>query len=356
MSQEHAGMASGRTAAPQVFAALWRRFAAFVIDTAILAVLGGITGWLMYEPMSALGTLGRGFGLCVALLYFGIMDSWFCDGRTLGKACLGIRVAGRDGLPLSMPRAFARTATWSIPWYLGDALAAMFPGMPFLVMQLTNVFTMVMIAMLYLFAFNRRTRQSLHDLVTGAFVLRAEVDTASWQPRPVWRWHAVLLGAAVLVPFASLTMLASTPTAADVQRMRTSMGTVVSMREVQALEWKIMTTWTAGKDTRTELIVTSRLHSDRHMDATFAGRVFGRIVGDLCPDAPYDHVRIVLVRGFDLGIVSWKKQQYFLYPVVAHARTGPHCEGDRGATVVHAESTLDTLPDLGSTPDRLQAP
>lgn len=356
MSSEHAGAESGRASAPQVFAARWRRFAAFVIDTSILAVFGAITGWLMYEPMSALGTLGRGFGLCVALLYFGIMDSWFCDGRTLGKACLGIRVAGRDGLPLSMPRAFARTATWSIPWYLGDALAAMFPGMPFLVMQLTNVFTAAMVATLYLFAFNRRTRQSLHDLVTGAFVLRAEADTTSWQPRPVWRWHAVLLGAVVSVLFASLTMLVRTPTAADAQRLQTSLGAIVSMREVQALEWRIMTTWATGQDTRTELILTSRVHSDRHMDAAFAGRVFARIIEDLCPGAPYDHVRIVLVRGFDLGIVSWKRQQYFLYPVVAHARMRSHCEGDRGETVVHAESTLDASPHLGSTPGRLQAP
>ena len=41
-------------------------------------------------------------------------------------------------------------------------------------------------ALAYLYAFNRRTRQTLHDLVTGTYVLEAggpaEIDERIWRP------------------------------------------------------------------------------------------------------------------------------------------------------------------------------
>lgn len=57
-------------------------------------------------------------------------------------------------------------------------------------------------SIIYLFLFNRRTRQSLHDLIAGSFVLKSDAPEGPVTVK-IWRGHYVvvailLMGAAVL--------------------------------------------------------------------------------------------------------------------------------------------------------------
>jgi hypothetical protein len=62
----------------------------------------------------------------------------------------------------------------------------------------------------YLYVFNRKTRQSLHDLVVGTFVVRGE-GSGQFTAGTIWRPHLVIVGFLFLVviglSFASASLL-----------------------------------------------------------------------------------------------------------------------------------------------------
>jgi uncharacterized RDD family membrane protein YckC len=112
----------------------FRRFAAYVIDLGILALMVGVL------LLSALFLLALSAGspavMGAALVAFFVL-SWgygaFCEGifngRTVGKACLGIRVVSDRGVPISGAQAVMRNLVGSIdglfPFFFQIGLASM---------------------------------------------------------------------------------------------------------------------------------------------------------------------------------------------------------------------------------------
>lgn len=83
---------------------LRRRTAARALDFVLLGALGAAWGY----PF-AYGFVWLGVHALVVYLYFAIGDAFF--GRTLGKAALGLRVAGAGGAPrATLGQALAREA------------------------------------------------------------------------------------------------------------------------------------------------------------------------------------------------------------------------------------------------------
>jgi uncharacterized RDD family membrane protein YckC len=72
-------------APPRVIAGFWRRLLAFLVDAAVLGLIGYLLGTLFYSPFAALGEWGRLVGFLVALLYFTLFNSEVGRGHTLGQ-------------------------------------------------------------------------------------------------------------------------------------------------------------------------------------------------------------------------------------------------------------------------------
>lgn len=89
------------------FASLGRRGVAIIIDTVVIAVVGGLLGVGVFgfgtgatDPTNVLTTA---FGL----LYFILLEGYL-DGQTLGKKLLGIKVVREDGGELELRGAVIR--------------------------------------------------------------------------------------------------------------------------------------------------------------------------------------------------------------------------------------------------------
>ncbi|UCH35603.1 MAG: RDD family protein [Armatimonadota bacterium] len=95
-------------------AAPWRRFAASVLDTAVLLLWSAFIFLVAVAlaPESAAGLPLPFIGMASAVLYLTI--GWAIWGMTLGKWALGIRVVTADGSRLSWGRAAARTAAFLV--------------------------------------------------------------------------------------------------------------------------------------------------------------------------------------------------------------------------------------------------
>jgi len=176
-------------------AGFWRRAGAFVLDSLIMAAVGAAVGMVLFDALAGLGSYGSLLGFAVSLIYHGLLNSALCGGQTLGKRLLGIKVVGRDGEILSSGRSLLRTAVLLGPYYINPSELTSAAFDTAFNTLLSEVFFGLLLVTAYLIVFNRGTRQSLHDLVVGSFVVPADSVGSILVPR-VWRWHWV---AAVLL-------------------------------------------------------------------------------------------------------------------------------------------------------------
>jgi len=107
-----------------------------------------------------------------------------------------------------------------------------------------------------LLMFNRRTRQSTHDLAVGAFVVRAGSGKLRLPQTSIWRGHAAFIAAAVIV-FAGIALVSRQLV------FKTELGPLVSALEklqelpsIQGASIALMTSY-AGNETRKYLSINA---------------------------------------------------------------------------------------------------
>ena len=167
-------------------AGFWRRIGAFALDGAALGALGLGLGALWFDRLAALGGGGRFFGAAIALVYLSLLNSRIGHGQTLGKRLLKIRVVDSNGKAVSLPRSLLRGFVLLLPFTLnGTNVPGTDAGSPMLVVL--GLCTLgVGGALVYLYFFNRRTRQSLHDFAARTFVVNTpshgEIEAHVWKP------------------------------------------------------------------------------------------------------------------------------------------------------------------------------
>jgi len=154
----------------------WRRVLAFFIDNIILLALGSLLGLLFFEQLSQLGSMGRLLGFLIATSYFGVLDSKLMNGQSFGKRILKIRVVNKDGVLIDLKTSFLRA---SLPSILICSNGASFNNPELLGRFIVFLVSALAIGMIYFYIFNTRTRQSLHDIMCGTYVYRADATGMS---------------------------------------------------------------------------------------------------------------------------------------------------------------------------------
>jgi len=173
--------------APKWISGFWRRIVALCLDTLILGVAGLVLGLVLESTFVQMGAWGRLVGFAIALIYFGIMNSSIAGGQTIGKMALKLRVVNANGRPISIGKSLFRYFILATPFFLNGAqfpneLMTSFFMYPLSLIIFGGIFSIV-----YLYVFNRTTRQSLHDLLAGTFVVNANVE--KHVAGTVWRVH-----------------------------------------------------------------------------------------------------------------------------------------------------------------------
>jgi uncharacterized RDD family membrane protein YckC len=160
-----------------VLADAGERATAFLLDAAI--IVGSLIAASIIILLLALaiqGTAMEVLGILWLFVFFGLRNVYFIafelrpGAATPGKRALGLRVASRDGGPLTADAIFARNAIREIEVYL---------PLTFLVTQRTGVDGWIVLAGLTwsgifaLFPLFNRDRLRAGDLVAGTWVVRA---------------------------------------------------------------------------------------------------------------------------------------------------------------------------------------
>ncbi|GAO03083.1 RDD family protein [Anaeromyxobacter sp. PSR-1] len=295
------------------FAGLWRRLAAWLVDTLVLAAIGFPLGLLLGERFAPIGTPARLLGLLVAVPYLGILGSEIGNGQTLGKRLLRLRVVDADGRCLPASRAFVRALLISLPGMINGVTFRLSGPVAVAALWVTGVLVLGLGgATLGTVLLNRPTRQGLHDLLVGSYVVEAGrvglPVAASSTRRPMVAsavWIAlVAAGATAMVVWApALTANETPPVLFD---------RVASIPGVNSMQVKTVTTWRAGGTSKVVSGVVC--YGGRSEDVPEAARQVAAAMLDHYADAASaPTVGVTVVRGWDVGVARLTHDQNFVH-------------------------------------------
>ena len=307
-------MSTGQSSDVRTIAGFWRRLGAFLLDCLLLGVIGAALGFLLTEEVVRLGPWGRLLGFLVALAYFGTLNSKITGGQTLGKRLLKVKVVAKDGTPLSVPTAFLRFLPLGAPWFLNNAQfseSVLFS--PWLYVLAVAIFG-IGLSVIYLYIFNRTSRQSLHDLLVGSYVVAAEATGPVVAAAPS-RVHlavcALLIVAAGIAPYFMKNLAASEPFASlmNVYHAVNSEPWVVSSKVNKGQTF--MTTTGGGRRTITHLSITAYSKDPDIKNVERAKQLAALALSADSSARGLDVIQVTLVYGYDIGIASaWRSQNH----------------------------------------------
>jgi uncharacterized RDD family membrane protein YckC len=297
----------------------WRRFLAFVLDMLVLGLVGAVIGFFLFALLAALGGWGRIIGFCIALGYFGVMNSRVCHGQTLGKAVMKIRVVSNTGAPIGVPAALGRSAILCIPYFLNGAPFAPELLQSWFAMVLTAVIFGVGISIVYLVIFNRKTRQSLHDLAVGSYVVRVSADMTSFASPAPWRGHFVIVAAFLIVAAIAPMLMSQLAEKEPFVHLLPIQKTLAEEPGVRGVTVQVGSSFSATmqKGRQSADYLSVRIFSDtRDVDRErLANRVVEMLLGAHADAARKDVIGVSIAYGYDIGIASaWESKSFSFSP------------------------------------------
>lgn len=310
-------MSTNESSESRTIAGFWRRLGAFFLDCLLLGAIGIAIGFFLAEELVSLGAWGRLLGFAVALIYFGTLNSRLASGQTLGKRLLKIKVVAKDGAPLSVAKAFLRFIPLGAPWFLNNAQFPHSVLFSFWLYVLSIAVFGLGLSVIYLSVFNRRSRQSIHDLLVGSYVVRSEATGTVAAAAP-WRAHlavcSLLVVASGIAPYFTKGLAAAEPFA-SLMNVYHAVRTEPWVVHVQVNRGKTFTTLEKGRSQTTYLNVTA-YSKDSDIENLERAKQLARLA--LAADSSahsLDVLQVSLVYGYDIGIASsWQSQNHVYSP------------------------------------------
>lgn len=312
-------VSGGITPQPEnrIISGFWRRLLALFLDGIFIGVFGFILGLFFFDFFAQIGAYGRIVGFCIAFAYFGLLNSSVGKGQTIGKKIMKIKVVDLNGGYISLVRSLIRYTILSAPFFLNGLL------IPPAVVQSPIGYIIGFVifgfggAVIYLYIFNRRTRQSLHDLAVRTFVVKANIK-GEVITSPVWKLHLIIVGIwffltisfCVVAPMITqkgvfLELLA-------VQKSIQSTGKVHTATVFVGKSWRSM----GGKRWESTYFYSNAIWKTRPEDyQAAASEVASLVLSEYSKIMDKDVLAVTVTYGFDIGIArAWKKQNFHYSP------------------------------------------
>lgn len=293
-------------------AGFWRRIGAFAIDSILLGLVGLAIGSLFEEWLVEIGSAGRLIGFFIAVTYFGSMNSTLFNGQTVGKGILNLRVVNSENETISVGVSVFRYCVLGIPFFLNGVSfnEELFPEI------LTSVLALVvfggMLSTIYLYIFNRVTRQSLHDLCARTFVVNANSEQKTLGN--VWKTHYLvvvcLLVISILFPVILLSHfessgLISKTSHKDLMHIRDRLLLLPEVNQASiSVKQSTITSVNDGTHSSKYLQVQAFINHPDTDNEEIAIAIANAAHENYPEVAELQAINVILTYGFDIGIAS----------------------------------------------------
>jgi uncharacterized RDD family membrane protein YckC len=269
---------------------------------------------LWFDALAALGSPARLIGGTIAFGYFAVLNSRVAGGQTIGKRALSIRVARAQGAAVGIARSSIRAFILVLPITLNGITFASSDGGHLVSIALAVCIFGLGGALVYLYIFNGRTRQSLHDLAAGTFVVNAKADgpihARIWQPHLAIAAVWILVVAVGLGPLSNLA--GRSDTLQGLQEIQRVAQSVVPGAELTAQKGVSAVTSTKSGVSSAEFLqirVHPRQRPSSHEE--IANQIAAALLAE-CPEArAVDRLIISITFGYDIMISTMSTTQNF---------------------------------------------
>lgn len=148
---------------------------ALMLDFYLFAIPLMILGFWFSDISFALGHWGRLIGYGIIFLYWSVFNSGLRKGQTFGKQLMKIAVVDRNGEYLSLSRSMLRAFILVSIGLLNKWGLPILQKPVFAILAIAIVFG-GSLALVYGGIFNGTTRQGIHDLIAGSYVVKAPLN------------------------------------------------------------------------------------------------------------------------------------------------------------------------------------
>jgi len=290
----------------RTIAGFWRRLLAFSLDTLITSLPCFLLGLVFYNLLSVSSIWGVWTGFVLTAAYLAVFSSSVAHGQTLGQRMMKIQVVDRNGEPVSLEKSVLRSLILLTPLLLSSqVLPAATPSL-----VRTSVDFLIFatqLAILYLYIFNTRTRQSIHDLATGTYVVDMKPEGIVDGPH-YWRGHWAILASIAVVTALLATGIGGAVSNAAFPELTKIQSAVLSSGKAQSTAVVVQKNWSGG-NTRTGLVVSVAWKgkpSDGEQDATEIANIVLR-ADSAAVDR--DFITVIFRQGFVVGFARFSNNR-----------------------------------------------
>jgi len=295
----------------------WRRIGALFIDTIVLGVFGYVLGLFLEDTFVKLGGWGRLVGFVVSITYFGVMNSSLSSGQTIGKKLLKIRVVDASNSTITLPKSFLRYSFLAIPFSLNGAQINNEILLSYLIYPLSLIVFGGLLSIFYLYVFNRVTRQSLHDLAVGTYVVNSGAN--SRELPSVWKPHLAVVASlfitAAFVPAFTSDLVEAEP-------FKDLLVTQKAINNIESVKHAVITVGStsfsssdSGSSTTTYINTQAFLYQNDVDDSKIAKNLAQAIVDTYSESLNKNVISVTLTYGYDIGIASrWNSYNHQFNP------------------------------------------
>jgi uncharacterized RDD family membrane protein YckC len=287
----------------------WKRLVALLIDTILLGLVGLALGFLFERQFVEIGDLGRLIGFGIALIYFGLLNSVIGAGQTLGKRVMNIRVVNSENQTINIVKSSIRYSILSIPFFINGLELPSGAFNSIFVYLLSFILFGGLFSIFYLFIFNRKTRQSLHDLVVNTYVV--DKNQSEYERGPVWKVHLYIVVGfyllALVGPFVTLKLINEE----SFNQMLDAQDNLMIHENIRHASLTVGESFTAtvktGKNSTTYISADVFLIKDLVGDSELAREIAISIKENYPESTDKDILQVTLIYGYNIGIASkWK--------------------------------------------------
>ncbi|MDD9305274.1 MAG: RDD family protein [Desulfobacter sp.] len=288
------------------------------MDSVFLGIFGLVLGLFFSQQFVGLGVWGRGIGFPIAVVYFAIFNSRMGGGQTLGKRILKIQVVDKTGEFLDLPQSTLRYFVIGLPYFLNGAIipeSFLYPVGVYLLSVLVFGFGL---CILYLIIFNRNTRQSLHDMIAGTYVVLK--NTQSVKPlRPVGSVHYAVCGIIMVAALLAPIFIGQMSQNEFFSELTWTRDQIQGLPQVvyATIHDGHSTFRPMGGESKTTTYINTRvlIKQENIEDEKLAFKIANTILQTHKEANQRNLIQVVLTHGYDIGIASrWNSYQYSFAP------------------------------------------
>lgn len=293
-----------------VISKFWTRIWALLIDIVLLGIIGAVLMIFAEDFLVRLGDKGLLLGLLIALIYQTISNSRLGNGQTPGKRVMGIQVVDVNGDTIGLLKSFYRALILSAPYFMLNMSIPFLSDVVFIDIFKMAVLCSMLTGIVVLYIFNGLARQSLHDLLTGTYVVDVErIQVGNYEDSDttlkvnklaLYIWGGITV---LLIVFFAFQAIRYSPVSKE------TLSFYEEILKIDGVENVYIGESTTGdyrdKIWTCEITLQVRRVPAKDMDQDpMVKEAIRMVLYNVNGIDRYDNVKITLFKGFDIGIAS----------------------------------------------------